>query len=181
MTIVEVDLQTINTFLSPDLGLVQLIPGLSANAEVDPELLPTVPYVMSDFILVANNNYVFPFNFTRYLKLGYFLSRDEQFESGEFDIISKVIQKHSGEFDPGTSNDPPAAFAGSASDLHFHRTVIQRTSGDLGVDFTLLVAPTTLPFNPSFGIAYKITNASPAVFPSLRIFVIKLLPTDPKE
>jgi len=160
----EVDLDVLNKFLNPDLGIVSLIPGLTLG-NTEPTTLPTIPSVMVDFELVASTAYRWQYNQIRYLKLGYVLQRDGEFETGELDIISKAVKVSS--INPETYVIP---------DIFVEQTITQQTGGALGVDITAMTDSLSTLQEPRFGIAYKITNATPTIFPTIRVFVLKLLP-----
>jgi hypothetical protein len=144
--------------LSAELGYVDLIPGLKAGLEIDPDTLPTVPAVMLSPDLVANSNYRFNYYQYRYIRLLYFLKRDTLFEAGELDIITDAIPY---EYEPDPFVVPT---------LNLNKRVLYNVGGDLGVELSLIQDPDSY---TKFSIAFKITNALPAVFPTLRMSLIK--------
>lgn len=159
----NVDLSTLSQFLLPDLGEVTLAPYLSPGSN-PPNLTPPAPAVTGSPSLIPSAAYRWNYNDVRYLRLGYVLQRDGEYESGEFDILSQAVRQAS--INPKTYQEPRLAFS---------QTVLLSTGPSLGVEFS--VATDSLSVSaPQFGLAYAITNATPAVYPTLRVFVIKLLP-----
>jgi hypothetical protein len=160
----DVDLQTLNTFLLPDLGEVILNPNITSGSP--PPLTPSVPSIMSSPELVPSSNYRWEYNSVRHLRMGYVLERGGFYETGEFDVISKAIYQAA--IDPSTY---------IPSDLYFHQTVLRQTNGDVGVSFSVdtSVESDSL-FSPQFGLTYRIISTLPAAYPTVRVFIIKLLP-----
>jgi len=156
-------MESINEFLLPDLGTVSLIPGLKTGA-TEPSSLPSTVTVMASPIIVASKKYIFSYNAFRLLRLGYVLERNGNYEHGEFFIYSKAVYKTA--LDPATYAIPTLATT---------QTILQ-TDGSINVSLGVATDSSSLSSDPSFGITYRITNASPNVFPTLRVYIVKGLP-----
>ena len=157
-------LQEINKYLVPDLGFVTLNPYLTTE-DNEPFITPP-PYVMPSPVLIPSSSYRWNYNDVRYLKMGYVLERNGSYESGELDLISKAV--HMVSLDPNTYVLPQ---------LYLNQTVIQQTDGALGVSLSIQTDSLSIS-EPQFGLAYQITNLLPDVYPTLRVFIIKNLPTE---
>lgn len=161
----DVNLQTLNQYILPDLGIVTLNPALTTGNN-PPDLDMPPPSVMASFALVASTTYRWKYNDVRHLKMGYVLERNGLYEAGEFNVVSKAVYQVA--LDPTTYTPAP---------LYLNQTVLLQADGSLGVSFSVITDSLSVS-EPQFGLAYKITNALPAEYPTLRVYLIKLLPTE---
>jgi len=162
MTDVTVDLDILLRGLNGDLGSVTLIPGASTSGQADPQSLPSIPAVMGSFALVPSLAYRFPYNSTRFVRLQYVLSRNGEYEVGEISLLSKAVK---------TSGDIQTFVAPSVTMV---QSVLLSTA-TLNVSLTFMSDTTTFSQTPSFGLAYKITTASPAAFPVINAATLKII------
>lgn len=169
MATYPVDLDILNEYLLPDLGTIKLIPGLKVGS-TEPSTIPSTVTVMGSAKLVASKKYRFSYNYFRFLRFGYILERNGKYEHGDFFITSKAVYKES--VDPNNYTIPS---------IFFGQTTMY-SEGSLGVTLGAMTDPDSLKSEPGFGITYQITNASPNVFPTLRMYMIKGLPLyEPKK
>lgn len=157
---VDVNLDIVSIYLHPDLGTVTLNPNLPVD-ETPPDPQPD-PAVMATPELVPSSKYRWKYKDIRFLHLGYILERDGYYEYGEIKLLSN--QAITTEEDPNVTFTPPTFATSFASSLN---------TGT--INCTLSILQDSLSDEPQFGIAYKITNALPNVYPTLRVFVMKLL------
>lgn len=159
------DLQTIlGKSSNRELESVTLNPGLKAGLDVSPEDPPQTPSVMPSFVLVPSLEYRFGYYDYRYLLLGYLLERNGSYESGQFEIISNAPA-----VDPQTEVfTQPTLWTRKITNI--------LTGSSLGVDLGVAYdSALSEDGYKRFGITFKITSATPAVFPTLRMFYISAL------
>lgn len=159
------DLQAILAKVSNrELEAVTLIPGVIAGIEVNPDDLPASPSLMTNFEPVPSLEYRFGYYDYRYLLLGYLLERNGLYESGQFEIISNAPA-----VDPQTEVFvQPTLWTRKITNI--------LTGSSLGVDLGVAYdSALSEDGYKRFGITFKITSATPAVFPTLRMFYISAL------
>ena len=187
MSQVTVELNDLISALSSgtnrDLGNVLLrVSNVLVNETVQPALPITTPVVMTDFAMVPSDSYKFFYSQSRFLKIYYILERDVKWEMGELLILntspivteeSQTPPSESGSTLPPADPVPPTVL--------LRRNILMWTSEDtdagaLGVDLAIIPDPTTTNKGMMFGIAYKITNATPAIFPTIHAAIALEMP-----
>jgi len=157
---VDINLEIISTYLHPDLGTVTLNPNLPVD-ETPPDPQPA-PAVMVIPKLVPSSKYRWKYKDIRFLHLGYVLERNSSYKYGEIKLLSD--QATTSEEDPNATFTLPTFTTSSTSLLNIG-----------AVNCTLSILQDSLSDEPQFGIAFQITHALPNVYPTLRVFVMKLL------
>jgi hypothetical protein len=165
---VTIDLQTLQNILAKssnrELEKVTLHPSLIAGYNLNIDDLAQTPSVMSSFVLVPSLAYRFGYFDYRYLLLGYLLERNGSYESGQFEIISNAAE------------DDPKTEVFSQPTLWTRKITNILTGASLGVDLGVAYDSSLSEDGyKRFGITFKITSATPAVFPTLRMFYISAL------
>jgi hypothetical protein len=166
-----------------DLGSVLLVQPSTITSEPTPPTLPAaVPAVMTSFSLVQSDSYKFRFNTTRFLKLYYLLERNSAWEFGEMLILNQASATPDDGVTPTNENTQPSVPSDpTPPTLTVLKNVLLWTndlgdSGSLGVDLSAIADPSTTNKDMMFGIAFKITTNTPAVFPVIRAAVALELP-----
>jgi hypothetical protein len=166
-----------------DLGTVLLVPEMVITSENTPPSLPdSVPAVMTSFSLVPSGSYKFRYKETRFLKLYYLLERNSAWEFGELMILNQASATADDAITPVSEPTQPVVPPDpTAPTLTIMKNVLMWSSdlgdsGSLGVDLSAMQDPVTINKDMMFGIAFKTTTATPAVFPVLRAAIALELP-----
>jgi hypothetical protein len=173
---ITVDLDMLTAALAAganrDLGSVLLRLTPPPTSEALPPAVPNqVPSVMPSFALVPSSAYEFLFKDTRFLRLPYILERNHIFEFGELLILSSALAGSEDDITPGNEVTPPSVPPNPTPPaLTVTKNVIM-SSGSVNCDLSAIPDLSTTSKDMKFGVAFKITNASPAVFPMLRMAV----------
>ena len=145
---------------------VKLVPTTTPSSEViRPTLTDPVPSVMTSFEAVPDASYQWSYKQVMYVRMHYFLERDGQFEVG----ILHAFHNNGGTLVSSMSSEvsrPSLSSADfSAPTFYIYRENTYRTGSDLGVSFSLSHISTSSGEDPKFGLDFKITSATPSVFP----------------
>ena len=173
---ISIDINTLQAAIAAganrDLGTVVLRIETSQSNETSQPVLPDqVPTVMSDFAAVPSDNYKFLYSDTRFTRLHYILERGVAWEYGELLVLSLASYDSSNQQNEMVLPSVPSE--ATLPSLMFSHNVIMTSSSRLGVDLS------AIPYASSpatFGVAYMITNASPSVFPAIRMSVATEFP-----
>ena len=159
--------QSLQDAMNRSMGYVTLQPETTQGSEGSPPpYTPSVPSVMGSFALVPSDKYRFNYNGVRAAKFVYFLSRNALYEIGEFIVIHNLQATSSVGNEP-TPPSEPLPF--TPPNFYVQRNVILQTGGALGVDFTFQDSPVSAGSQPEYALSFKITNALPAVWPTLNM------------
>jgi len=178
MTTLTLDLEQFTKSLEQatnrSLGWVWLQP-ITHGDESLPSYIPDPPAVMPSFVLIDADTYRFSYKSVRYARLCYLLERDGTYEAGELTAIHDLIFESTNSDEPLPPSEPlpfvPPTITTS-------QVTTMGSVGSLGVLFSFLHDPDTGGGDAKFGLAYKITNALPAVFPRLVMAYITALPPE---
>ena len=180
MTTLTIDLEQFTAALTQtsnrSLGWVWLQPIIHGDELTLPSYTPDPPSVMPDFVLIESLAYKFIYTAVRYARFCYLLERDGAYEAGELTAIHDLVIEI-------TESDEPAP---PAEPLPFTPPTISTSQvatlgsvGSLGVSFSFIHDSGTTGADAKFGLAYKITNALPAVYPRLILsYITALQPED---
>lgn len=159
--------QSLVNAMNRSLGYVTLQPETSPGSEISPpSYSPPVPSVMVNFALVPSDRYRFNYSGIRSAKFIYFLSRNALYEIGELTVIHDLQAASV----PGSEPVPPSEpLPFTPPNFYILRNIILQTGGALGVDFTFQDSPVSAGKDPEYALAFKITNALPAVWPTLNM------------
>lgn len=180
MTQITIDLQTLQQQLSlaasRNLPLVQLQPYIpTSGSYAYHEQKYDTPAVMGWWEPIDDLTYVFRYKDIRFFRLGYILERDGVYKVGELSVLSDLVAPTSS---PPSSEPtpPPVPTPPTPPTLTVVDTVI--IPGLVGVDLSFQYLPETAQsvYDMRFTLSYKITTAIPAVFPTIRCFVIASVP-----
>lgn len=179
MTTITLDLEKfiyeLNKANAKTLGWTWLNPNTTvvANEPTKPSYVPTPPAVMASFSLVDNQDYRFTYTTCRYARFNYLLERNGSYEAGELTAIHNlVITPASGDELSPPVVSPPF----TPPTITTYQTVsIGGMAGSLGILFSFIHDTTTSGAEAKFGLAFKITNALPAVYPRLTMSYISVL------
>lgn len=159
--------QSLQDAMNRSLGYVTLQPETTPGSEGSPPPYTSpVPSVMGSYALVPSAKYRFNYKGVRSAKFVYFLSRNALYEIGELIVIHNLQATSITGSEPSQPSEPlpftPPTF-------YLLRNVILQTGGALGVDFTFQDSPVSSGSDPEYALAFKITNALPAVWPTLNM------------
>lgn len=177
MTTLTLDLEQFTAALSKTSNKMLEWVWLNPNSPIEdetapPSYAPSVPSVMADFVMVSSSNYRFAYSGFRYGKFSYLIERDGRYEAGELSVLHDLVVTV-----PGDELSPPASSSFVPPTITTCQTVAIGSIESLGVLFSFIHDSTTDGAQPKFGLAYKITDANPSVFPRITMsFVTLLLP-----
>jgi len=182
MTTLTIDLeqftQALTASINRTLPWTWLDPTSYAGSELSPpSYADPVPSVMPSFVLIPNTQYRFDYIGIRYARFCYLLERDYSYEAGELTIIHDLVVDI---VIPGDELTPPVVPTSPfvSPTITTGQTVSIGSIGSLGVLFSFIHDPLSSGTMPRFGLAFKITNTLPAVFPKLTMSYITALPTE---
>ena len=159
--------QSLQSAMNRTLGYVSLQPETTPGNEISPPSYSALaPYVMSSYALVPSDSYRFNYKGVRSAKFLYILSRNALYEIGEFIVIHNL---QNGSVAGSELVPPSEPLPFTPPTFYIQRNVILQSGGALGVDFTFQDSPVSAGSDPEYALAFKITNASPAVWPSLNM------------
>jgi hypothetical protein len=161
------------------LGWVWLKPApVIGNEITPPSYSPVLPSVMSSFVLIPNNTtYRFTYTSVRYARFCYLLERNGSYEAGELSIIHNLVITPTTPSNEAQPPSPPLPF--TPPTITTGQTVSIGSVGSLGVTFSFIHDISTSGGEAKFGLAFKITNALPAVFPRLdAVYISAISPED---
>ena len=163
---VTIDLDKFTESLNRTLGWVRLQPEAPVDDETSPPSYdPDVPSIMTEFVLVPAEKYKFNYEL-RYIRFSYLLERDGEYEAGELSIIHDDPVSESSEDESGGSPpSEPEPF--EPPTFTMDQIVTMGSVGSLGVEFSFMHDESTSGVEASYGLAFKITDDLPAVFPRL--------------
>jgi hypothetical protein len=174
MTTLTLDLEQLtealvkaNTRTLPWVWLKQVVPP--TDELTPPSYIPAPPAVMADFSLVDSDEYRLTYKSCRYSRFNYLLERDGDYESGELVVWHNMVMT------PTIADElvpPPITTSFIPPDIYTYQTAGIGGVGSLGVLFSFIHDESTDGTEPKFGLAFKITNASPAVYPKLTMSYI---------
>jgi hypothetical protein len=148
------------------LGWTWLMPTATVGNEMSPpSYSPTLPSVMPAFVLIPNTSYRFTYSSVRYARFCYLLERNGSYEAGELSVIHDLVivdMTHADEAVP-----PPEPLPFTPPMITTGQTVSIGSVGSLGVTFSFMHDVSTSGADAKFGLAFKITNATPAFWPRL--------------
>lgn len=180
MTTLTIDLEQFTAALAQtsnrSLGWVWLQPIVHGSEASPPPSTPALPSVMADFVLVDSESYKFVYTGVRYARFCYLLERDGTYEAGELTVIHDLVITSSAGDEPLPPTEPlpfvpPTITTGQVATIG--------SVGSLGVSFSFIHDTGTNGTDAKFGLAYKITNALPAVYPRLILsYITALQPED---
>jgi len=147
------------------LGWVWLQPTATPISELTPpSYTPIPPSVMASFALVPLSTYRFEYTSVRYAKLSYLLERNGSYEAGDLTVIHNMpISTTQG--NESTPPSIPAPF--TPPTITTGQAVTLGSVGSLGVTFSFMHDSSTSGSTAKFGLGFKITNATPAIYPRL--------------
>ena len=175
MTDITLDLAQFTAALSSasnkTLGWTWLKPTVSVTDElIRPSYADPVPSVMSSFVLIDNPKYRFSYASSRYARFCYLLERNGTYEAGELSSLHYLALEPSAQTNEGQQTAEPSIFTPPL--IRTTQTVLAGdfgTIGGLGVYFSFEHDITSSGSDPKFGLAFKITSVTPAVFPRLTL------------
>lgn len=182
MTTLTLDLEQFTKALadttSRTLGWVWLQPISYSDDEVIlPSYVAPPPSVMPSFVLVNAPSYRFVYTAVRYARCCYLLERDGSYEAGELTVIHDLIVQTSPPSSEGSPPPEPLPFVPPT--ITTYQTTSIGSIGSLGVTFSFIHDVTTNGSDSKFGLAFKITNALPAVYPRLNLsYITAIAPED---
>jgi hypothetical protein len=169
MTTITIDVEQFTKALADTtnktLGWVWLQPTTASTSElIPPSYTPTLPSVMASFVLVPLSNYRFEYTAVRYAKFSYLLERNGSYEAGDLTVIHDMPISAA----QGNESTPPAVPAPfTPPTITTEQVVTIGSVGSLGVTFSFMHDSSTSGSTAKFGLGFKITSATPAVYPRL--------------
>lgn len=167
MSTVTLDLKLFSESLNRSLGWVWLQPdGGSENEVSPPSYTPEPPSVMPSFALVPSAKYRINYS-VRYARFAYLLERDGSYEAGELIAFHDLSVIDSSIGDELTPPPEPSPFVPPI--ITTEQIVTTGSVGSLGVEFSFLHDDETEGTDACFRLGFKITDASPVVYPRLNL------------
>lgn len=181
MTTITIDVtqftETLTAATNRTLEWVWLQPTAAPSDElIPPNYVPTPPAVMPSFALIASTSYRFDYTAVRYARFCYLLERNGSYESGELSVIHNLVI--SGITPSNENTPPPVPIPFVPPTISTYQTVSIGSVGSLGVLFSFIHDASTSGATAQFGLAYKITNALPDVYPKLNLSYVTALPME---
>lgn len=120
------------------------------------------PQVMAEPLLIESDKYRFDYEVIRYARFNYLLERDGIYEAGELNVLHDLeIIRNSSFSVPNIYTSRLVRFCPAAP--------LSPITGNLGVELIFVHDVLTTGTQPKFGLAYRITDALPAVYPKLTV------------
>lgn len=181
MTTLTLDLEqftkALETTSNKTLGWVRLQSLVySADELTPPDYTPDPPTIMPAFVLVASPSYRLVYKTVRYARFCYLLERDGTYEAGELTALHDLVIADIVD-DEGVPPVEPLPFIPPT--ISTGQVVTIGSVGSLGVSFSFIHDSGTNGNDAKFGLAYKITNALPAIYPRLVLsYITAISPED---
>jgi hypothetical protein len=116
------------------------------------------------YSLVDSPEYRFEYNYLRYLRFNYLLERNGVYEVGELSVIHDLVITET----PGDEVIPtPIVSPFTPPNISTYQSVSIGSRESLGVIFSFIHDVSTTGGEAKFGLAFRITNELPAVYPKL--------------
>lgn len=123
------------------------------------------------YALVDSSEYRFSYKNCRYARFSYLLERNGSYEAGELTVIHDLVMSI-----PSSNEDPlfPPTITTpfTPPNITTSQNVSIGSLGSLGVIFKFVHDANSDGNDPKFGLAYRIVNPNPAVFPRLTLSYI---------
>lgn len=156
--------KALNDSVVKSLGWVVLKPIKEQEDESSPPSFEEeLPSVMSEFAFVPSSNYMLEYKSVRLATFQYLLERDSNYEYGELTVFHDMPISSPNEDE---STPPPITEPFIPPNIITDQRVIVATA-PLGVTFSFMHDPKTNGSTAKFGLGFKITDASPPVYPKL--------------
>lgn len=170
MTTITIDIeqftQALASTTNKTLGWVWLqATAITGNEITPPTYMPIPPSVMADFAFVPSSTYRFDYSAVRYAKMCYLLERNGSYEAGELTVIHNIPAANLVPSNEPTPPSYPLPF--TPPTITTGQSTTLGTPGSLGVTFSFMHDPSTSGSTAKFGLGFKITSATPAVYPRL--------------
>ena len=130
---------------------------------------------LGTYSLVDSSEYRFPYKSLRYIRFTYLLERDGLYEAGELSVIHDLVIADTSDDELTPPSITPPFIPPTIST---YQSVSIGGIGSLGVVFSFIHDATTDGADAKFGLAFRIINSIPEVYPKLTMSYITAFPPE---